>query len=113
MIKDLTKDEMLWRYDNLMEFITREISDDDIEKQPEDKDVEYFSDLISGSLVYLQKAGAINIVLHNNEVVDNAMFTASREECMNTSWIEPDEDEITYGDRPNDKEIPVPILFDE
>lgn len=110
---DLTKDEMLWRYANLMEFITNEIDDNNIDAQPEDKDADYFSDLISGSLVYLQKAGAINIVLHNVEDVDGAMFTASREECVNTSWIEPDEDEITYGDRPNNKEIPVPVLFNE
>jgi type I restriction enzyme M protein len=110
---DLTKDEMLWRYENLMEFIINEIEENDIEVQPEDKDVAYISDLICGSLVYLQKAGAINIVLHNDEDVDSVMFTASREECVNTSWVEPDEDEITYGDRPNNKKIPVPILFDE
>lgn len=113
MIKDLTKDEMLWRYANLMEFISNEIDENGIEKQSEDKDVDYINDLISGSLVYLQKAGAINIVLHNDEIVDGVMFTSSREECVNTSWIEPDEDEITYGDRPNNKEIPVPVLFDE
>ena len=110
---DLTKDEMLWRYENLMEFIINEIEENDIEVQSEDKDVDYISDLICGSLVYLQKAGAINIVLHNDEDVDGVMFTASREECINTSWIEPDEDELTYGDRPNNKAIPVPILFDE
>ena len=113
MIKDLTKDEMLWRYENLMKYITDEVSEDDINLQPEDKDVNYISDLISGSLVYLQKAGAIHIILHNEAGVDGAMFTASREECINTSWIEPEEDEITYGSRPNNKEIPVPILFDE
>ena len=113
MIMDLTKDEMLWRYENLMEFIINEIEENDIEVQSEDKDVDYISDLICGSLVYLQKAGAINIVLHNDEDVDGVMFTASREECINTSWIEPDEDELTYGDRPNNKAIPVPILFDE
>ena len=113
MIQDLTKEEMLWRYENLMKFITDEIEENDIEVQPEDKDVDYISDLISGSLVYLQKADAIKIVLHNEKTVDDALFTASREECINTSWIEPDEDEITYGDRPNDKKIPVPILFDE
>ncbi len=112
MIKDLTEDEMLWRYENLMEYITNEISEDDIEKISEDKDVDYISQLIFGSLVYLQKAGAINIVLHKEDVKD-AMFTASREECINTSWIEPDEDENTYDDRPNNKIIPVPILFDE
>lgn len=113
MIKDLTKDEMLWRYENLMEFITNEIEENDIEVQSEDKDVDFISDLISGSLVYLQKVGAINIVLHNDTAVDGVMFTASREECIKTSWIEPDEDEITYGSRPNNKEIPVPVLFDE
>lgn len=113
MIMDLTKDEMLWRYDNLMEFITNEIEKNDIEVQSEDKDVDYIKDLIFGSLIYLQKVGAINIVLHNNEEVDGVMFTASREECINTSWIEPDEDELKYGDRPNNKEIPVPVLFDE
>ena len=113
MIKDLTEDEMLWRYENLMKYITDEISEDEIEKQPEDKDVDYIDDLISGSLVYLQKAGAINIYLHNDKGVDGAMFTASREECINTSWIDPGEDEITYGSRPNNKEIPVPILFEE
>lgn len=113
MIKDLTEGEVLWRYENLMKYITDEISEDDIEKQPEDKDVDYIDDLISGSLVYLQKAGAINIFLHNDKDIDGAMFTASREECINTSWIEPDEDEITYGSRPNNKEIPVPVLFDE
>ena len=113
MIKDLTKDEILWRYENLMKFITDEISEDDIEKQSEDKDVDYIDDLISGSLVYLQKVGAIKILLHNDSAVDGAMFTASREECINTSWIEPDEDEIAYGSRPNNKEIPVPVLFNE
>lgn len=113
MIMDLTEDEVLWRYENLMKYITDEISEDEIEKQPEDKDVDYIDDLISGSLVYLQKAGAINIFLHNDKGVDGAMFTASREECINTSWIDPGEDEITYGNRPNNKEIPVPILFDE
>ena len=110
---DLTKDEMLWRYGNLMEFITNEIEENNIEVQTEDKDVNFISDLICGSLVYLQKAGAINIVLHNDEDVEGAMFTASHEECINTSWIEPSEDEITYGDRPNNKEIPVPVLFDK
>lgn len=113
MIQDLTKEEMLWRYENLMEIIENEISDEDIEKQPEDKDVDYFSDLISGSLVFLQKAGAINIILHNDDDVAGAMFTASREECINTSWIEPNEDKVTYVDRPSNKEIPVPVLFYE
>lgn len=113
MIKDLTKDEMLWRYGNLMDFILNEIEETDIEVQSEDKDIDYINDLISGSLVYLQKAGAINIVLHNDEDVAGVMFTASREECINTSWIEPEEDEIKYGDRPNNKEIPVPVLFYE
>ena len=114
MINDLTKEEMLWRYENLMKYvITDEILENNIEVQPEDKDIDYIDELISGSLVYLQKAGAINIVLHNEEDVDGALFTASREECVNTSWIEPDEDEIKYGSRPNNKEIPVPILFDE
>lgn len=113
MIQDLTKEEMLWRYDNLIEFISNEIEENDIEVQPEDKDVDHIDDLIRGSLVYLQKAGAINIVLHNDEDIDGALFTASREECINTSWIEPEEDAVTYHDRPSNKEIPVPILFDE
>jgi len=113
MIKDLTKDEMLWRYVNLTEYITNEIEENNIEVQSEDKDVDYINDLICGSLVYLLKAGAINIVLHNDEDVDGAIFTASREECVNTSWIEPDKDDMTYDERPSDKEIPVPILFDE
>ena len=113
MIQDLTEDEMLWRYENLMSYITDEISEDEIELQPEDKDVDFIDDLISGSLVYLQKISAINIVLHDNEDVEGALFTASREECIKTSWIEPDEVELKYGNRPNDKVIPVPILFDE
>ena len=113
MIQDLTKDEMLWRYENLMKYITDEISEDDMEKLPEDKDVVFISDLIRGSLVYLQKAGAINIVLHNDEDVDGAMFSTNREECINTSWVEPDEQELIYGNRPNNKEIPVPVLFEE
>ena len=113
MMMDLTKDEMLWRYDNLMDFITNEIEENNIEVQSEDKDVDYLNDLICGSLVYLQKAGAINIVLHDEEDVDDALFTASREECVNTSWIEPKEDDITYADRPSDKEILVPVLFNE
>lgn len=113
MIKDLTKDEMLWRYENLMEFITNEIDENGIEKLPEDKDVDYINDLICGSLVYLEKASAINIVLHNDEDVDGVMFTASREECIDTSWVEPDEDETLYNGRPNNKEIPVPVLFYE
>lgn len=112
MIKDLTKDEMLWRYDNLIEFISNEIEENDIEVQLEDKDVNYIDDLIRGSLVYLQKAGAIDIILHNDDV-DGAIFTASREECINTSWIEPEEDAVTYHDRPNNKIIPVPVLFNE
>ena len=111
MIKGLTEEEMLWRYENLMLFITNEIEENDIETQSEDKDVKNISDLISGSLVYLQKAGAINIVLHNDEVIEGAMFTASREECENTSWIEPDEDEPTFDIRPSNKIIPVPVLF--
>jgi hypothetical protein len=41
MIQDLTKEEMLWRYDNLIEFISNEIEENDIEVQPEDKDVDY------------------------------------------------------------------------
>lgn len=113
MMKDLTKDEMLWRYVNLTEYITNEIEENNIEVQSEDKDVDYINDLICGSLVSLLKAGAINIVLHNDEDVDGAIFTASREECVNTSWIEPDKDDMTYDERPSDKEIPVPILFDE
>ena len=113
MMKDLTKDEMLWRYVNLTEYITNEIEENNIEVQSEDKDVDYINDLICGSLVYLLKAGAINIVLHNDEDVDGAIFTASREECVNTSWIEPDKDDMTYDERPSNKEIPVPILFDE
>ena len=112
-MNDLTKDEMLWRYENLMKLITDEIDDNSIEKQPEDKDVDFIDELISGALVYLQKVGAINIVLHNDENVDGAVFTANREECVNTSWIEPDEVELQYGNRPNNKKIPVPILFDE
>lgn len=113
MMKDLTKDEMLWRYVNLTEYITNEIEENNIEVQSEDKDVDYINDLICGSLVYLLKAGAINIVLHNDEDVDGAIFTASREECVNTSWIEPDKDDMTHDERPSNKEIPVPILFDE
>ena len=66
MMKDLTKDEMLWRYVNLTEYITNEIEENNIEVQSEDKDVDYINDLICGSLVYLLKAGAINIVLHND-----------------------------------------------
>ena len=113
MIKDLTKDEMLWRYESLMDYITNEIEDNGIEKLPEDEDVDYIKDLISGSLVYLQKAGDIKLFLHNDEDVEGAMFTASREECINTSWIEPTEDDMTYLDRPSQREIPVPVLFDE
>ena len=113
MMKDLTKDEMLWRFVNLTEYITNEIEENNIEVQSEDKDVDYINDLICGSLVYLLKAGAINIVLHNDEDVDGAIFTASREECVNTSWIEPNEDEYKYGDRPSKREIPVPVLFKE
>ena len=113
MTQDLTKDEMLWRYENLTEYITNEIEENNIEVQSEDKDVDYINDLICGSLVYLQKAGAIKILLHDDNDVEGAMFTASREQCINTSWIEPDEDEITYGSRPNNKIIPVPVLFDE
>lgn len=113
MIQDLTQDDMLWRYLNLIEYITNELEENNVEVQSEDKDVDYINDLISGSLVYLQKKGAIKIVLHNDEDVDGAMFTASREECVKTSWIEPDEDMVTCGDRPENKIIPVPILFDE
>ena len=113
MIKDLTKDEMLWRYESLMDYITNEIEENGVEKLPEDEDVDYIKDLISGSLVYLQKVGDINIFLHNDEDVEGAMFTASREECINTSWIEPTEDDMTYLDRPSKREIPVPVLFDE
>ena len=113
MIQDLTKEEMLWRYESLMDYITNEIDENDIEVQPEDKVVDYIKDLISGSLIYLQKAGAIKIVLHNDKDVDGAMFTASHEECIKTSWIEPTEDDMTYADRPSNREIPVPVLFDE
>lgn len=113
MMKDLTKDEMLWRYANLTEYITNEIEENNIEVQSEDKDVDYINDLICGSLVYLLKAGAINIVLHYDEDVDGAMFTASREECENTSWIESDESVMSYEERPSNKKIPVPVLFDE
>ena len=113
MIQDLTKDEMLWRYESLREYITPESDENNIEVQSEDKDVDYINDLISGSLVYLLKADAINIFLHNEEDVDGAMFTASREECIKTSWIEPTEDDMTYFDRPSNKVIPVPVLFDE
>lgn len=113
MIKDLTQDEIVWRYENLIEYVTYEISENQTEKLPEDKDIEHIDDLIVGSLVYLQKSGAIKIVLHNDEDVDGAMFSASREECVNTSWIEPDENEFAYGDRPSEREIPVPVLFDE
>lgn len=113
MMMELTKDEMLWRYESLMDYITNEIDENGIELQPEDKDVNYINDLISGSLVYLQKAGAINIFLHNEDDVNGAMFTSSREECIKTSWIEPTEDDMTYFDRPSNKEIPVPVLFDE
>ena len=112
-MKDLTKDEMLWRYANLTEYITNEIEENNIEVQSEDKDVDYINDLICGSLVYLLKAGAINIVLHYDEDVDGAMFTASREECENTSWIESDESVMSYEERPSNKKIPVPVLFDE
>ena len=55
MMKDLTKDEMLWRYVNLTEYITNEIEENNIEVQSEDKDVDYINDLICGSLVYLLK----------------------------------------------------------
>ena len=113
MIKDLTKDEMLWRYVNLTEYITNEIEENNIEVQSEDKDVDYINDLICGSLVYLETAGAINVILHYDEDVDGAMFTASREECINTSWIEPTEDDMTYADRPSNREIPVPVLLEE
>lgn len=113
MIQDLTKEEMLWRYESLMDYITNEIEENGIEVQPEDKDVDYIKDLICGSLVCLQKIGAIKILLHNDVDVDGAMFTASREECINTSWIEPTEDDMTYLDRPSNREIPVPVLFNE
>ena len=113
MIKDLTEDEVLWRYENLMKFITDEIDENGIEKQSEDKDGGSIDELISGSLVYLQKAGAINIILHNDKDVDGAMFTASREECINTSWIEPYEEKPKYDSRPNNKITPVLVLFDE
>ena len=44
---ELTKDEMLWRYESLMDYITNEIDENGIELQPEDKDVNYINDLIS------------------------------------------------------------------
>ena len=72
MIKDLTKDEIVWRYENLMEFITDEISENGVKKLPEDEDVSYINDLIRGYLVYLQQIDAINIVLHNEEDVEGA-----------------------------------------
>ena len=113
MITDYTKDEILWRFENLMKYITDEIPENGIEVLSEDKDVDFIEELICGSLVYLQKVGAINIFLHNDENVDGAIFTASREECINTSWIEPDEDEFKSGNRPSNKIIPVPVLFDK
>lgn len=111
MIKDLTKDEIVWRIDNLLEFV----SDQEhlIKVQPEDKSIFPIDGLIKGALIYLEKVGAIRIILHNEDGVYGAVFTASREECENTSWIEPDKDESHYGDRPSEKEIPVPVLFNE
>ena len=63
------------------------------------------------SLIYLTKIDAATITLHKEAKLEGAHFTATRLQCEKTSWIEPDEAEAY--DRPSERPIPVPNLFEE
>ena len=88
MIQELTLDEIGWRYETLNDNIEPSLQDiiDNGGILPEDQDVRCLTSFVSASLVYLQKVGAISIVLHKEENLDGAFFTATRLQCRETSW---------------------------
>lgn len=112
MIQELSLDEIAWRYETLNYNIEPSLQEiiDNGGILPEDQDVSCLTSFVSASLVYLQKAGAISIVLHKDESVEGAFFTATRLQCRETSWSL---DECDSYERPSDKIIPVPVLLDE
>ena len=112
MIQELTLDEIGWRYETLNDNIEPSLQDiiDNGGILPEDQDVRCLTSFVSASLVYLQKVGAISIVLHKEENLDGAFFTATRLQCRETSWSLAECDSY---ERPSDKVIPVPVLLDE
>lgn len=112
MIQELSLDEIAWRYETLNYNIEPSLQEiiDNGGILPEDQDVSCLTSFVAASLVYLQKAGAISIVLHKDESVEGAFFTATRLQCRETSWSL---DECDSYERPSDKIIPVPVLLDE
>ena len=110
MIQDITLEEIKWRYDMLNDDIDDSINQNAIKLQ-QDENITHVKQLICGSLIYLHKIGAINIILHNKSKKNNFLFTATRLQCTKTSWIEP---EVWHIDsRPSSRAIPVPNLFNE
>lgn len=108
MIQNLTLDEIKWRFEMLNDTIEDNMS----EIQEESTDSEEYKHLhryVGAALVYLQQIGGITIILHKGRKAENALFTATRLQCENTSWIEPDP-AVAY-DRPSKRPIPVPVLF--
>ena len=112
MTQELALDEIVWRYETLNNYIEPSFQDilDNGGVLPEDQDMTGLTQFLGASLIYLHKAGAIAIELHKEGKVEGALFTATRLQCRETSWVL---DEYDYYDRPSDKIIPVPVLLDE
>lgn len=113
MIQDLTLDEIVWRYEMLNELIEdnlQEIQDDSLS---EEEDANLLRRFIGASLVYLQNKGYITVTLHQKGKIEDALFTATRLQCENTSWTEIDPESAIAYDRPSNRDIPVPVLFHE
>lgn len=113
MIQDLTLDEIVWRYEMLNDLIEdnlQEIQDDSLS---EEEDANLLRRFIGASLVYLQNKGYIAVTLHQKGKIEDALFTATRLQCENTSWTEIDPESAIAYDRPSERDIPVPVLFHE
>lgn len=111
MIQDLTLDEIKWRFEMLNDMIEENLSK--IQEEHADEEYKHLHRYVGAALVYLQQIGGITINLHKGRKTENALFTATRLQCENTSWIEPDPEGAIAYDRPSKRPIPVPVLFHE
>lgn len=112
MIQDFTLEEIKWRYNMLNDEIDDNINLNAIKLQ-QDENTYSLKQLICGSLIYLHKIGAINIILHKKSKTNNFLFTTTRLQCTKTSWIEPEPMSSYSDERPSNRAIPIPNLFNE
>ena len=116
MIQEYTLDEIAWRFEMLNDMIELSPKDilDNADILPEDNDINTrILNFATAALVYLQHEGRITVNLHTREKVADALFTATRQQCEETSWIEPDPNIAGAYGTPAKTPMPIPILFHE